>query len=242
LAMSALAVYMLVKYARAAQVEKRLIISEIAPPASFVGLYVIWLLASSYSVAFDFVNYRLYSPIYIPLFGSLLKAASLAEHDEILKKPLNKYVKLTLLAIFIAWLGLSFNRTFRETAASINDGAGGYATQSWQGSRLMEWINNNPLGGKVFSNRPEDLYFFTRTRSRNCIVKYPYLSPESGRMYEDFVSESARGRLVYFFSKDPRFFSLEELDRMVGLTPMALFPEGGVFLIGRPGAARRADP
>ena len=138
----------------------------------FVLFYVLYLIIVSSIVAFDRIDYRLLSPVYVPVLLFVIVAIDSVNISR-------RWLKQTAAIFPVLWIiFLSFG-LFKEVRDAISEGAGGYSTISWQNSELAGYLRKNPPDGITYSNIPDGIYVLTGLPATMSPGKYHYNSPES---------------------------------------------------------------
>jgi len=138
----------------------------------FVLVYVLYLIIVSSIVAFDRIDYRLLSPVYVPILLFVIVAI-----DSI--KVSRRWLRQAAAIFSVLWIVFLSFSLFIEVRDRISEGAGGYSTISWQSSELAGYLKENPPEGKTFSNIPDGIYALTGLSASMSPGKYHYNSPES---------------------------------------------------------------
>lgn len=120
----------------------------------FVMIYVLYLITVSSIVAFDRIDFRLLSPVYVPV---LLFVIAVIDPIKISKKMLKQTVA-TCSVLWVVFLSLA---VFNEVRDNISTGAGGYSTRDWQNSELAGYLKENPVDDITYSNFPDGIYALT---------------------------------------------------------------------------------
>ncbi|MCH9024047.1 MAG: hypothetical protein IH931_01825 [candidate division Zixibacteria bacterium] len=147
----------------------------------FALIYVLYLIIASSIVAFDRIDYRLLSPVYIPILLFLIILI-----DSIIFS--RRWPKQAAAIFSILWIVFLSVGLFKEVRAAISEGAGGYSTISWQNSELAGYLIENPPDGITYSNFPDGIYALTGLPASMSPGKYPRHSPESTTDDLDFLA------------------------------------------------------
>ena len=147
----------------------------------FALIYVLYLIIASSIVAFDRIDYRLLSPVYIPILLFLIILIDSINFSR-------RWPKQAAAIFSILWIVFLSVGLYKEVRETISEGAGGYSTISWQFSELADYLRENPPEGKTFSNFPDGIYALTRLSASLSPAKYPRHSPESTTDDLDFLA------------------------------------------------------
>jgi 4-amino-4-deoxy-L-arabinose transferase-like glycosyltransferase len=196
----------------------------------FCVAYFGGILALARQGASNPVDYRLLTPLYVPL---VLLAVGLAAH--VLERGADaRPVWLGFGLFALAAVGV----LVRESAAMPREGAGGYATDRWVRSDLLRWLRENPLPGRVYSNAPEALHFHLGLEAGPSPPKYVGFSRvvdrESLRAFRAKVAAGGEPAFLVWFEDAPyggHLVPVEELAAALRLVPVAAGSHGTVYRI-----------
>lgn len=204
--------------------------------AVFIGLYALALVAMARGAKFEALSERLWSPIVVPLALSLILLWDMLWSSGRLKQ-----VARGLLAITIAgWCvsGLAFG--VEMIGKCFRDGPGVFNTSAWRNSETLRWLREYPLNGKVYSNFPEPLYYFTKIVSEQVPHKGPMrvASETHPRNLQQFLQKLHEdwkaGHKVYIVwfanpSRSEYLYSLEEMQKYLSLRTVKEWQDGKVL-------------
>lgn len=203
-------------------------LSQIMPLLCFVVIYTIYLVTSATFVSIDILTHRLLSPIYVPLvlliifmIDNILRFS----HEHFSRQTLGRFLLVgsTLLLVVYPFLFSGW-----KTINRIKEGAGGYSHVSYRNSPLISYMQENPLDGQVYSNRPDYVYILT-----GIPVKFSPGSAEDALLLKEYlVSKDSNTYLVWF--KDRGWESLPEIgefDFMFDMEIIATVSDGVIYLI-----------
>ncbi|HEY3291326.1 MAG TPA: hypothetical protein VGK87_14450, partial [Anaerolineae bacterium] len=140
--------------------------SRLLPLLTFVLLYISFLIASSTLVAYDRIDSRLLSPIYMPLLLLIVYSGWLLVR-RIGKPDLRRTLRWLLAVAFVLWLAwpvIASQTTAGETVAT--GGGGGYTSANWRNSSLIAYLKQHPPAGRILSNAPFTVYLLTGLSAR----------------------------------------------------------------------------
>ncbi|MFQ5417041.1 MAG: hypothetical protein ACE5FL_08370 [Myxococcota bacterium] len=209
------------------------------PCAVFALIFPVFTVVTASSIAFDPVNFRLLSPVYLPVLIVVALLASSAMDAAADSGPRLRIVTVVLLVLAAMQPLRQFATDYRERA---RDGVG-LNHRTWSESPtlayLAEWFDR-PADLPIFSNVPTALEWHLGIDARNGPVNTPCAhlpDVSAAACFEDHVPpEFFDGLLVHFAAQQyPYYYSLEELRRFVDLTPVAEPIDGGIYFVSRRG-------
>lgn len=130
--------------------------------------------------------------------------------------------------IICIWLLYPIIQTGVYVETRIDSGAGGFNSDYWRESPLVQRLRLNPLDGTVYSNVPQILYILTATSN----TPHPLILPDSPEDFE--VSSNEPTYLVWM--ERGEFRSAQSYRTVVSkytLVEQANYKDGGIFLIER---------
>lgn len=194
---------------------------------TFIVLYTVFLLISASLIAFDRIDDRLLSPIYIFVVFLILILVDNAYGRLKSLLPKERVAGLVVLGSCLLWLSYPIVLTYNQASHKMENGAGGYNTVEWRESSLVRWLQENRLEGRVFSNAVEALYAFTGAPVQPIPLRHGVVVVERLR---ESMSEKGTNYLVWFegFRRGALY---EEVAKALVLEKLETFPEGGVFMI-----------
>jgi hypothetical protein len=133
--------------------------SFIKPAVVFVGVYLAFLLISSTTTAYDPINDRLLSPVYIPLiivFSFIGLQAWFLLKRRFSNRIVHGLIAIALGLVFVLALGslFSFVRITRQNGLA-------FASRAWEESETRQYLLVHPQAAEgvvIYSNAPEVLY------------------------------------------------------------------------------------
>lgn len=203
---------------------------------SFCFTYSFFIILSSTTTAYDLINDRLMSPIFlhalILIFSFLHFSHSLQNKDNLLK--------ILLISIFVVCSIFTFNATRKDIQFRKFNGSRGYNSAPWQENELLNYLKNqkNIFSGTIYSN---DIYaFFLIDRNIKATMipskKYRNSNVFTGVTLENLSVKNPNfehSYLVYFNGKDrPELFSLDELKNVCEMEEILLTKDGSIFKVG----------
>ena len=133
------------------------------PFGVFAPIYAAFIVITVPAAVDYAINSRYMLPVYVPLLltGALLLDRFVsAGRAGGMAAPTNALASL-MLAAFLAHAGLSAQQGVGATARALEHGYVGdhYNTAHWSGSELLDYVKNNRIEGRIFSNYPSLIWF-----------------------------------------------------------------------------------
>jgi 4-amino-4-deoxy-L-arabinose transferase-like glycosyltransferase len=200
---------------------------DVVAMAVMVGAYLAYLIASASVVAVDPIGTRFLAPVAVPL-GLLLIVAVAALARALADRRAAAVGHAALVAAAFAWLLVPAAGADRLVTQAHARGAGQYATDRWRDSPLLAYVRTGRLAGRLVSNHPEAIAFYT-DRSVSSV-------PGAGneRSLAAFVASvgTTPTYVVWFTIGGERTgrVSLPDLRRVVALRPVATGRDGKIYL------------
>jgi len=127
----------------------------------FTGFYFTFLITAYLLFSFEEPRDRLLAPVFIPfsllLFSSLEK--NLLRTAFIRNSP--SAVRYSVSVLICAWLLYPAVRITKHLRHWHSTGVEVYNNPSWKNSETIQWLRENRLSAKIFSNDPYAVYYFT---------------------------------------------------------------------------------
>ena len=197
----------------------------------FVLIYLACLVALSSRAAFDRMDYRLLSPVYVPL-----TVAGCAVADAIMDKRGRRAGGIVAAALVCLWLAYPLT-----CAAEFLSSGRSYVFNAFISSRTdceaARFLKGQREGARIYSNAPEAVYMLTGREVKCCPRKYYYNSPSKAPDIETFKETLAGGSRVYlaWFDDDMvskrDYYSPKELGGTFELSPVLTSPRGSVYTV-----------
>jgi hypothetical protein len=194
----------------------------------FILCYALFLIRMSiYSN--DPIHERYMAPIFIPfMFLILVGFYQCANFSERFFP--NPKMHFAVLVVFCLWLLYPTVMTFRHVIIKFRDGAGGYSTKQYQNSMMLQWVQQYPWDGIIYSNWHDVFYLFSNQKAK--------LLPRKGHNLLQFRDSLRRDERYYivWFSKRFRYgvYSLDAYKQILTLRAIKHFPEGDIYEIQLP--------
>jgi hypothetical protein len=210
----------------------------LGPTVIFIAVYTVALEISSATTAYDPINYRLVSPLYVPTIVLVLSfVQKLAEPMERLfsKKDITR--SLIVLSVILLLPALASN--IGISRLRITQGAGMYNTDRWQHSEIVLYLRSHALDSHypVYSNSADALYILTTVDARMSPAKTAYNSPVRLNTLSDLDGswpEVPTAYLVWFDNSGRDFlFTFDELEAIVDVQSCGHFSDGTICLVSR---------
>lgn len=209
------------------------------PVLLFVLAYIVTLLITSTTTAYDAIGTRLLSPIYVPmvllivgLLDSLLASIGL----NIFLRPKRFHaIALPIMLVMATYMmvgTVNFGRYFAST------GGPGYNNVASQGSNcVIEWLRHHPKlveTGPLYSYDPFAIYILTGYRAQYSPAKRYYNSPKEATALSALEGSWPPGdALLVMFSEVPPswLYSRAELQTIADFRLLYQCPDGQVFQV-----------
>jgi 4-amino-4-deoxy-L-arabinose transferase-like glycosyltransferase len=205
----------------------------LAAPLVFVLLYIPYLVLSATSVAFDTIDDRLMSPVYVPLIFILFYIFAYLIDINDIKNKKNTYI-FSLVGIILILLIYPTIKVTYNIKQSIDQGAGVFSTDKWHNSDLINCIRENPPEGTIYSNNPDAIYAISGIPAMYTPKKDSL--PEYG--FEKFKGSLAAGTksyIVWFNDNNPStIYNVNELGLHFKMELVAELNDGKIYAIISP--------
>jgi hypothetical protein len=194
----------------------------------FILCYALFLIRMSiYSN--DPIHERYMAPIFIPFMFLILAGFYQCANFSERFFP-NPKMYFAVLVIFGFWLLYPTAMTFRQVIIKFHDGAGGYSTKQYQNSMMLQWVQQYPWDGIIYSNWHDIFYLFSNQKAK--------LLPRKSHDLLQFRQSLRQGERYYivWFSQRFRYgvYSLDEYRQILTLRAIKHFPEGDIYEIQLP--------
>lgn len=208
---------------------------ETSPVILYIFFYISFLVYSSSSYAFEQINSRYVSPLYIPV--TLLFLVSIEVLLEPIKKILSPRIinSLFALGLFVWLISYPLKGTKHYTRLWKSYGTGGFNSPEWNKSDLIQYVKNIQLqhGQVIYSAEGPIIYILTGIVCNNTI---PNLTKEP--VYIPGEDEQNKSNSPYFdyyiwFSKYSNLFKWDDLVSSTNVRKLNEFKDGAVFTIFR---------
>ncbi|MFO7898048.1 MAG: hypothetical protein R6V58_03185 [Planctomycetota bacterium] len=221
--------------------------------ATFSIIYLAMLLVSATLTAFDGIDERLLSPLYVPgvflaflAFDELVLASrnDTGANHQCLKPVLRLLVVLAVTSA-VLWNAFAAARRSGRVAEAVSNGAGGYNSRSWRKSEAIASLRSGSPSARMYSNRPAALYVLAGIPASKSPAKRFYASKKgtgvtSTNLFARYPGLD--GSLLVWFHPNwgDYLFTVEELSNMCTLTPHAKFEDATIYRVRRSQQAPRS--
>jgi len=215
---------------RNADVYSQMPLASLLPTVVFGTGYTAYLVLAQLTTAFDGINSRLLSPIFVPLV--IVAAVVLDRLASITPQRLRFIVGVAIVGI-IGVQALSF---VNDTAQAARSGRG-YSGAEWQQSELAAAVADLPGSAAVYASQPDAIWAAT---GRGLVSMSPRMRALSStnelvEIPPDFITASNCGQayLALFDANTRKYLRTpEQLAEVVTLTPVAEYPDGTLYRLG----------
>ncbi len=214
----------------------RKLLSACGPSVLFGCAYTGLLLLTSIRTAYDPINYRLMSPVFIPLTFVILI---------ILREVLASFPRSATVRYFL-WLVAAFLfveplvATVHHVSECREFGGYGYNSEKWGQSELIGYLIRNQAhfaGRTIYSNIPDAVYILAGLPAKMAPSKHMYNSPDTVNTPSNIngtwpCEDSVY--LVWFYNGGRSYvFSFDELQKSSHLLTFANLQDGSVSMVNR---------
>ena len=137
-------------------------------------------------------------------------------------------VSVAAIGLVALWLIYPVARISTGVVERYQTGAGGYSSDTWRESALMDWVRTHPLEGRLYSNAGDATYFLAGVNAEVSA----YRSRDNVQFIES-VSSGADSYLIWFDAVDWRdyLYRPEELSSKFALATetVATLDDGAVY-------------
>ena len=216
---------------------------QTCPLILLASIYVLFLAVSSSVAAYDPIDDRLLSPVYVPL--TLFLLILLQALVDPYRRRFSKRLVDSFLAIGISvWLVFSIRSTV-FSAADLNSNGQGYSGRVWKDSETVRYlVQHRALGSgcMLYSNGPDVSYILAYPPTKMSPAKMEYNSPETVTCVDslrDSWPEESNVYLVWFDRIRRNYlFTVDELRSIANVELIASLEDGDVYSITRKRRAR----
>jgi hypothetical protein len=210
------------------------------PIILYIVFYLSFLLYSSTTYAFEQINWRYLSPIYIQLTILFLVLF------DVLFEPFRKrfsvlFVNSVLTLSLVIWLVCY---PMRSSAHLIHwwmsSGTSGYSNIGWRENDIIKYLKQNPFesGHLVFTNDPLALYILADLKCQKEIVKIIPDSAGSALKTKKSASGRLNGGYDYFVwfnnvNRQDYPYTKDELEKSANMKNSIQLKDGTIFLVQR---------
>lgn len=194
----------------------------------FSVIYVIYLIASATSVAFEPINSRYLIPVYLPMVLCVLTAADLLFSR---MKINSKAAGFSLSLLMILFLVYPAANTAATVLDSWRNGPGGYAAASWREKDGFLKFMQKSRQFTYYSNNADVVYVMSGIRTYSPPKKSgPYMY--GLEQFKAAVDRDENSILIWFDNAVPQtLYNLEELSAIYKVKEIGSFDHGKIYQI-----------
>jgi len=216
----------------------KVILRKISPIVLFAIIYTTFLVISSTTTAYDIIDYRLLSPIYVPLTLLLLILA------QALVEPYRRRFSNKIINSFLI-IGLAIGLVYPIHATIINavnftSTGGGYSSKAWVESETIQYLlQHKTLKSEctIYTNGTDVTNILAHLATKGIPARTNYNSPD---LVNDISKlrgswpEESNACLVWFDTiKRTYLFTIDELQEIANIGLIARFKDGAIYSITR---------
>jgi hypothetical protein len=205
--------------------------------AAFIAIYIVYLVMSATTVAFEPINSRYLVPVFIP--AVFIVAISMDYGLTMLNERFDaKEVKVAAVIILLAYLIYPALNTGAALAGYMENGAGGFNTAVWHRNPLIGYMKN--IAGRIseedatyYSSNADAIYALTGVRAfsmpkKNGPDMYGY------GQFEAAVQRDEHSYIVWFKGGvPPTLYNLNDIKKLWRLEEVEINEAGAVYRILR---------
>lgn len=213
-------------------------LQETSPMILFAIVYTAFLVILSTTTAYDQIDYRLLSPIYLP-FTLVILTIIYAYVTPYKKRFSNVIVNSFLLICIAGWLIYPIYSTLVD-AANFSHAGLRYSSKGWVDSQTIHYLLQNPkLESEctIYSNDPDAIYILTHLVVKITPAKTEYNSLEKANDISKLRGSWPKENnvcLVWFdLTKREYMFTSDELQTAANLSPIVRLQDGVVYAVTR---------
>jgi len=205
------------------------------PSFLLIVAYLVMLIVTSTTTAYDQITNRLVAPIWVPLVVVLMVGWDLLT-SRWAGRAGAIVAACALVVAFAPWFLYMKDSTTKAVESYTKRGAGGYNTRSWRESPLIAQLQTAgpPQYGRVYTNGPDVLYILTP-------LDHGVFSPRKGH-YNSALQVTERpnmklpARLIWFNGIGRAYLhTVNDLRQYYELTPVQQVSDGAVYVVGEKG-------
>lgn len=210
---------------------------EIGVSCLFTVIYIVFLIISSTTTAFDRIEDRLLSPVYVPL--TLIALIAIQKLASLYQKSISKRVLGYCLLIGLTiWLIYPIQSTIKE-AIYLSQNGSGYNSNAWAESETIRYLlQDRTLAtdcGALYSNAADAVYILTSLFVRSSPAEKFYNSSEKINTVSELKGlwpEEPSACLIWLNKVErTHLFSIEEINRIANLEIIARFEDGAIYAV-----------
>jgi hypothetical protein len=201
---------------------------SMVPLVLVVVVYVGYLVASASIVAFGAINTRFLVPVFVPVV--ILGAWTF---ERVREKIPSAAIRSAMTAIAIAWVVVNVGWFAGRAIGYAQNGAGGYASERWHHSALMQEIKRLDLSQHTYSDDARAVAIFADKPVAVSVAKTFFNSDSQTRDLPAFVRQvecTNDVQLIWFVPNGAKYlYTLEDLRRVVRLVPVVERKDGVIY-------------
>jgi hypothetical protein len=199
----------------------------------FVAIYVVYLILSATSVAFEPINSRYLVPIFVPLVIIVSFALDYSIYVIGNGKKIKGKKALAIL-VLLAYIAYPAINTVSAIKAYASSGAGGFSTRSWHSNGLISYAKTNLAkddGNIYISNNADVITALTGVRTY-CFPKRSGPDIYTWGQFEDMVNREENSYIIWFNAGVPgTLHGLEDVKSKWELETIEKNDAGAVYKI-----------
>lgn len=217
--------------------EKGLLLKKTGPVLLFIFFYVFAILISSSTTAYDKIDNRILSPIFVPLILLMFIIP-----DRVITS-LSKYLHPRLTTILVLtglsfWMNYHLTRTVYNIDKFIAQSGEEYGSKAWKENPVIKYLKEHKefeSGYSLYSNAPEAVYILADIETKWSLTKTLYNSPiliNINPGVERIWYSDNQAVLIWFNNIDRRFLcDLDELKKTNNLGEIVQLKDGQIYTI-----------
>ncbi len=198
--------------------------TNILPLAIFVFTYSLFIFISSMRFAYDPIDNRLLSPVFIPLVVVLLGFSDKVLYPYLKSKVSSSAQSRLIILGALVWFTHPVLSTLTLGLEMSQEGKGYHAIH-WQTSPTLAHVRQlreQLTQRTVYTNDPEGLYFLAHIRAEHLPFRFRPTWPETGRAYLIRFKHAYRGECLDI---------IEGLRQTADIEPLVRFSDGEIYLV-----------
>lgn len=133
----------------------------------------------------------------------------------------------TVFAVAVLWLAFPLFKSVQAVRYQMEEGAGWFNTRHYQESELTVWLKANQNQGKIYSNWPEMIYYFTG--------QWPDWEPDRRMSLEAFKTKMTtvpgKKYLIWIDKLRPRMYELETVTQALAAENLGSYSLGSHYVL-----------
>ena len=195
--------------------------------AGYILIYVIFIILLSSVSSLDPVPYRYLAPVFVNFICILFCLLEIASEWLSERIRIKYFGKTAVVLLCFVWGLHTVNIAYNYFTFTAINGAG-YSSNGWRLSPILEYIKNNPLDGKIFSNGPDALYILSE-------VKAEWI-PRHEKGFYDLKKRMIKDGDNYVVWLNhvnwrPYLIDINEISKSLVLINYRPFPDGDIYII-----------